>query len=227
MKMLRIACVLFSLRNFLDALDGQVARLQRRYKAEAQANSSELRTGSAPTVGFNGHTLDVLTDLFGVVMTSIGIAVFIFRRGAVIARPLSAILSRFTTRHRSRAFGKVVVVGGLVYLAICGCTWENFMLKQVGLFDSHSPTNPAIWELEQDRRVRLNQFLWSISCGDSVFTILITCLFFNVIWEAVQFYFFLGYMWYALLVLNSLYTWYSIILHNPTAAAIVEKAQLA
>ena len=223
MKMLRIGCVLFSFRNFLDSMDGVIARLQRRYIAEA---SGIAPTAGPQSYGFNGHSVDVFTDLLGVIMCSCGIAYFMFRRGLVLSRPFSAILSRFTRIHRTRAaiFGKVVATGGLVYMAIVGVTWEEFMLRQTNLFDVHSPTNPAIWALEQDHRVRLNQFLWSLSCGDSVFSVLITALFFNKIWEAVQTYFFVGYAWYLLVALHANYVWHWVILENPVAARIIAES---
>ena len=66
-SLLRWAAVFFWIRNFLDTLDGVVARVQRHRAGIVVSTTS---------FGFNGHVLDMVTDTAGV--TFINVAIFVF-----------------------------------------------------------------------------------------------------------------------------------------------------
>jgi hypothetical protein len=214
---LRVAALLFATRNFLDTLDGVVARLNRR---------RHNITGGSTNFGFNGHSLDVVTDLFGCACVGVAIFMFLLNRSVFVSRVPSLFLSKLNLQvHRQRpAFAmKVVAVGGLLLLAATGGIWETFMLRYSNLFDVHAPSTRAIFALEDHWQVRANQFLWSFTCGDALLFYLIVALLANKLWGAIQLFFFVGYPWLALVAVHSFYVWNFVVLKNADAAAIVAR----
>lgn len=220
--MVRLGCVFFFLRGWLDTLDGVVFRLQRAYSGA---------TGPIPTsFGFNGHSLDVVADAVGGFLACMGLLVFLFRRQVLLSRLLFSLL---TTRFgisfrwmtgRGISVARCVAFAGLMVPAVAGSIWEFNMVRYSNLFDSHSPYNPQIFELERNFHVRLNMALWSLTYADTIFYSFIVAMFFDYIWAIVQFYAFVGYLWLAMVIAHSHYVWASVIYANPAARAILTQA---
>lgn len=221
-KYLWVAAVMFWMRNFLDTLDGVVARVQRHRSGAVSAG------GSATTMGFNGHSLDMVTDTLGVACIGLGIIILLFSRtNLTVARIPSQFLVRLGMPSgylgKSQLLSKLVVICGLLYLGLTGACWETFMLRYANLFDQHANTNPAIFELDNNIHVRLTEFFWAWSCGDSLLSYLIIFMIFNKIWEGLQVFFFLGIPWCLMLTLYCTYVWNRVIMMDPTAAEIVAR----
>lgn len=218
--MVRAGCLLFMLRNFLDSLDGVVSRLQRARDPAAAAGAA----ASGTSFGFNGHTVDVVTDIVGSFFVLYGVLKLLWKQEVFISRGVHNLLYRFGLRwHTTRSLlvGKIVAFCGLAIPGFIGGTWEAVMLSYANLFDVHAQVNPVIFALDNHPQVRLNQFFWALTCGDFTFSVFITTLFFGCIWECVQLYFFFGYLWVAFVVMHSSYVWHFVVLANPVAAALV------
>jgi phosphatidylglycerophosphate synthase len=214
-RLLRLAAFVFWLRNFLDTLDGVIARVQR-HRAGVSAK--------ATTVGLNGHSLDMATDTLGVVAVGLSMIALLMTKNLVIARIPAAIMVRLGYRthlSKNQIFSKAVAWAGLLYLMYTAAWWETFMLRYANLFDQHANTNPAIFVLDNNFHVRLSEFLWSYTCGDALLQYLILAMFFNKIWETVQCFCFVGIPWSTVLAAYSFWVWNRVILADPTAALIV------
>jgi hypothetical protein len=215
-KNLRIGAVLFWVRNYLDTMDGVVARVQRNRVGVVHTSTS---------LGFNGHSLDMLTDTLGVACIGVGILYLLFSKNLMLSRIPSAILVRLGFRghlgKKDQALSKMVAVAGLLYILLTGTFWETFMLRYANLFDTHANTNPALFELDNNFAIRLSQFLWSLSCGDALLGYLMVAIFFNKIWEALQVFAFFGIPWCLTLSAYSFWVWRSVVMADPTASLII------
>jgi len=219
-KYFRIAAVCVLFRNILDTMDGIVARTQR---ANAIARGIHLPP-PVTTVGFNGHTMDMVTDTFGIVAVGFAIHYVICTKTLTWHRIPTAIFKRIAPRlvgNKNQFIVKVLAWCGLAYLAVASSTWETFMIRYSNLFDVHANTNTAIFLLESNWHVRMTQMLWSFSCGDAMVFALIVMLATNRVWEGAQLMLLVGMPWQAVLVGYSLWVWQNVILANPVAAKII------
>ena len=218
-RLVHAGCVFFFLRNWLDALDGVVARVQR-------ANTGI--TSPIPTAfGVNGHSLDVVADGLGVFLASVGILLFLFRRQVMLSRLLFSLL---TTRFgisfrwmtaRGISVGRAVALAGLLVPAVAGGVWEVYMLRYSNLFDLHSNQREDIFQLERQLHVRINMALWSVTCADTILYVYVVAMLWDRIWPVLQFYAGVGYLWLGLVVLHSHYVWTSVIGAHPGARQLL------
>ncbi|KAJ9473167.1 hypothetical protein DIPPA_23805 [Diplonema papillatum] len=183
--LVKIAALLFTARNTLDTLDGVMARAQRE---EGQA----IATG----MGFNGHLLDVVTDMVGVTafMMSVWYHYYKLRfrtekHGLPGVREVVCKLSNMGLSPVS--ISRILTFFGLTMICLTGLSWETTMLKFQVLFD-HA-TSPDLLALEKSPVVQACYFLWSLTCADTLFSYLIIALLCNV-----------GHDW---VVLLSIYGW--------------------
>jgi len=217
MKLLRLGAVLFWLRNYLDTFDGVMARVQR-HRAGIRYTST--------TMGFNGHSLDVLNDALGGLCVMLGVFFMLLSKNLPISRIPSAILVRLGFRQhlsKSQIFSKIVGFLGLLYLLLTGTCWETFMLRYSNLFDQHANTNAAIFALDSHPHVRFNQWLWSMVCGDSLMQYVLIAMLWSPqkVWELTQFYFFVGIPGVLTIFAYSFWVWDNVVLQNPVAARII------
>uniref|UniRef100_A0A7S1R0Y6 Uncharacterized protein n=1 Tax=Neobodo designis TaxID=312471 RepID=A0A7S1R0Y6_NEODS len=215
MSLLRWAAFFFWVRNFLDTLDGVVARVQR-HRAGIVVTSTSF--------GFNGHVLDMVTDTAGVTFINVAIFVFLSSKNLALARVPSALLLRFGFRahlQKSQLVPRAIAFIGLCMVGFLGLCWETTMLRYSNLFDAHANTDPDLFVLDNNFQVRLTQFLWALTCGDMVLVYIILAICFNKMWECTQAMFFLGYPWMLILSMYCSYVWHRVVLADPAAARIV------
>jgi hypothetical protein len=180
------------------------------------------------TFGFNGHSLDVVCDLVGGLLVSFGILVLMMRRQVIISRIPFLVLStcgygKFIARNRLLV-SKLIAFFGLLLPAVVGGIWEMFMLRYSNLFDVHAGSNRDLFILDQSQHLRVNQFLWSITCADFMFQVFLVGVFFDRLWGVLQVYAFCGYPWLLLLTVHSFYVWNFVVLSSSAAAGFLVKA---
>eukprot|EP00759_Apiculatamorpha_spiralis_P049744 PhF_6_TR44443/c0_g1_i1/m.68410 len=209
---MRMAGVLFMIRNFGDALDGVQARAQR------PPVKSDVQT--------SGHLLDVITDLTGTIAIGLALLLQMWRRQRLTLS--SRIPGRCTSIFRSRpprTAARIVLVLGLLYLLLAAAIWEYFMMKFSVFFDDNAGPIPALRDLEKSAPVQLAYFLWSMSCGDSMFSLLIMAMIIpsrDALWEVTQIFCFVGYFWIIFMACYSTVVWnYVILAHPATANAVI------
>lgn len=217
-----VATLLFTIRNLLDTLDGVVARYQRLQAA----GGDPLKLQPSPLVfGINGHTIDTVCDFVGGFACCLGILSIMWSQPVLISRLPRLLLTKIglrqTIRHHA-ALPKWVAFSGLLFTSVSAAGWDFMMIKYVNLFDVHSDGNDAVFSLEQNPQVRLNQFLWSLLCADCLFTYLTIGLVADRLWLVLQTFVFIGYPLVALLMCHSLYVWYAIVAASPDAVAAMK-----
>lgn len=218
-RLILLGTFLFALRNFLDTLDGVVARAHRL----RAAGGNPLLISSSPLVfGLNGHTVDTVCDFIGGFACSLGILAVAWSQPVVISRLPRIVLAKLglrpTMRHNA-ALPRWVAFFGLFLTTVAAAGWDMFMIRYVNLFDVHSDSHDALFALEQHRMVRWNQFLWALTSADCIFTILTVALVVDQLWLALQCFVFIGYPWVVLVVLHSFSVWYAVVVPSPDAAA--------
>lgn len=118
---------------------------------------------------------------------------------------------------------RAIALIGLFFVAVTSAVWESWMIRYSNLFDIFSSSNGGLANFEANSvHLKLNQFLWSFTMGDATLSIYMICLWFGVLWEFVQFYFFVMYPWLIFLSMYSMYVWLFVVRSNPAAAAIIE-----
>lgn len=216
-RQLRLAAVLFVIRNTLDTLDGVVARLHRRRDGRAHVPS--------PTnIGFNGHSVDMIGDFLGVVAIGVCCILFLIGRNIAVSRAPLKVMAMLRVRSsviKSPMLPKCVGMVGMILIFNAAWGWQVFMLRYSNLFDVYAVSYSDIFELDQNFHVRLSEYLWALVCGDMLVQYLIVAMWYNRIWELAQVFFFIGYPFVVLLNLYSLWVWNRVILAVPRAAAIV------
>ncbi|CUE61026.1 Hypothetical protein, putative [Bodo saltans] len=143
----------------------------------------------------------------------------------LISRLPRIVLTKLGLRQKIRhhaALPKWVAFFGLLLTGVSAAGWDPMMIKYSNLFDVHSDGNDNIFALEQMTQVRVNQFLWSLMCGDCLFTYLTLALVLDQLWLVLQLFVFVGYPICALLTCHSLYLWHFVILGSPEAAALMK-----
>lgn len=170
-----LAALLFTIRNTLDTLDGVMARAKA-------VPGQVIATG----IGFNGHLLDVVTDMFGVTIFLISIWVHYFRLHHKLERHslpgLRWVVDRLVSPNGPGTgcvdavwCSRLLVLLGVAMPCITGLSWETTMLKMQNTFDRHTD-NAQIMELERSPIVQLTYYIWSLSCSDSIFLYIIVAL---------------------------------------------------
>jgi phosphatidylglycerophosphate synthase len=219
-----LATWLFALRNLLDTLDGVVARYQR---LQAVGGDSSLLQPNPLVFGLNGHTIDTVCDFIGGLVCCLGICSTMWNQPVLISRLPRIVLTKLGLRQKIRhhaALPKWVAFCGLTLTGVSAAGWDPMMIKYSSLFDVYSDGNDNIFALEQMTQVRINQFLWSLVCGDCLFTYLTLALVLDQLWLVLQLFVFVGYPYCALLTCHSLYLWYVVILgSSPEATALMTK----
>ena len=194
--LVKLAAFLFTLRNTLDTLDGVLARAQQ---------SKTLST----KVGFNGHLLDVVTDMAGV--TCFGVCIwyhFYLLKSRVERHSFPGVreaVSKLISMGLSPvAVSRIMVFGGLAMIGMTGMSWETTMLKMQIFFDETS--NPAIQAVERTPPVQICYLLWSLTCSDTLFTYLTVALMCGVAHDWLLILAVYGWSWLVILTLYSVYT---------------------
>ena len=206
----RVAAILFQVRNTLDTMDGVVARAQRAGK--------KISTGLEG--GFNGHTLDVITDMTGVTIYMISVWFAFYKVKAKLDRhPLPGIkqiVEKMLQKNYSAVtVSRVLVFFGVAMICLTGATWETFMLKMQNHFDNS--TDPQVHLLERSVPVQAMYYLWAFTCSDAQFTYLILALLTGVAHEWLIFLAVYGWSWIFILAIFSSYVNYTLTL-NPLLA---------
>eukprot|EP00756_Hemistasia_phaeocysticola_P065819 Hpha_TRINITY_DN8807_c0_g1::TRINITY_DN8807_c0_g1_i2::g.141548::m.141548 len=223
--LLWLAALLFTIRNTLDTLDGVMARARA-------APGQKIATG----VGFNGHVLDVVTDMFGVTIFLISIWVHYFRLRFRLERHnlpgLRWVVDRLVS-PRGPGTGcvdalwcsRLLVLLGVAMPCITGLSWETTMLKMQNIFDHHT-NNPQIMELERQPVVQLTYYAWSLTCSDSLFLYIIVALLLGYLHDFMCVLAVFGLMWLLVLSVVSLAVTHWLQVHPLLLSAIEDGVKL-
>ena len=250
--LLRFGAIFALIRSGLDQWDGVLARSKRLWPDDigsspwwmvpydesagspvmpmlgrSGTNSSRPLVSEVATYGFNGHSLDVATDIIGVSAMFVGVLIFVWTRlpESKVFPTVLMIANKVKWKlpfQNPQQFKMLVCIIGIAGVFACsGFTWEKFMMRHVNLFDEFGPTQPSIRELEGSLAVRLNQWCWSLVCGDALVFYVVAAVFFDVLWPVAQVLCFGGLIWLPSMVLWSLILWNFVILKHPDALNIV------
>lgn len=212
---LRYASMCLLTRNFLDTLDGVMARSQRL--------SGIPKTGVLKDV--DGHTMDMIADGLGGALVFLTIFFTLHRRRLLLDPFVSRLLSRLGCQiHRQRPLQVARIVaflGILCTIATIGAMWESFVRKYVPLFEPNVVRYaPDLVPVENKFTVRLGLFMWSTICGDSLLFLMVISMAFDLVWEAAQYLCFVYLpLAFSILVYN-LIVWHVVVLQNPIAGAL-------
>eukprot|EP00758_Cryptobia_borreli_P008152 Tbor_TRINITY_DN5364_c0_g1::TRINITY_DN5364_c0_g1_i1::g.4603::m.4603 len=241
-NMIIAGCFLFWTRNWLDSVDGVLARYKRIQNSIIDlppptliiSNVNGISTPPTTPVkfGFNGHSLDVICDIFGGCICSIGLLSIIWRQEVLISQFWFTCLHRIPLLkdkliglRRLKISRAVAILGLCTPLAVSGC-WEVFMLRYHNLLDSGANSNMALYQLENNIFIRLNWFVWSVICGDSILVYYIIAMALDnknggkhLFWPLLQVLAFLGYALTLITVLISLAVWLQIVMKHPEASS--------
>ena len=196
---LRVAAALFVLRNTLDTLDGVVAR--------AKKGDKNLATG-VENGWFNGHTLDVVTDMTGVTIFMISVWYTHYKLRTKLDWHSLPGLKQVVEKLIGAGFSPLnvsrLLIGiGLAMMCLTGASWENTMLKMQIFFDKTS--DPNLLALERTPAVQICYFLWAFTCSDTLFLYLIFAMVTRCTADWLVFLSVYGWAWLVCLSLYSNY----------------------
>eukprot|EP01061_Rhynchopus_euleeides_P010869 TRINITY_DN20440_c0_g1_i1.p1 TRINITY_DN20440_c0_g1~~TRINITY_DN20440_c0_g1_i1.p1 ORF type:complete len:379 (+),score=161.81 TRINITY_DN20440_c0_g1_i1:161-1297(+) len=209
--LVKISAVLFQGRNTLDTLDGVVARAQRQ--------GQKIATGLEG--GFNGHTLDVITDMTGVTIFMISVWCTFYKLRAKVDKHSLPGLKQVVEKLLASGLtpvsvSRVLVFAGVAMICLTGAMWETTMLQMQKFFDDTA--NPEILALEQSPQVQLCYFLWAFTCSDTLFTYTIIAMLTGVAHDWFVFLSVYGWSWVLCLAAYSSIVTYTLA-SNPLLAA--------
>ena len=222
-----LGCALFWLRNYLDLVDGVLARYHRLHQADPAIH----RKGAGVSFGLNGHTVDVVTDTIGCTLACVGLLVAMCRLKYTLPAwwfacfhrlPLPAFVFRKVLHLGRLRFSQGVVFCGLAIPAAAAAVWEIYMLRYNNLLDPTAMYDAGLFELEGSLSVRICWFLWSLSAGDTWVACFVLCAVvgYRLLWNFSIFAASVGYIWVVLLGLWSEWVWQTVVLTDLSAAAI-------
>mmetsp|Transcript_56078 Transcript_56078/g.64333 ORF Transcript_56078/g.64333 Transcript_56078/m.64333 type:complete len:649 (-) Transcript_56078:837-2783(-) len=220
-KLVLIATVLFAVRNWLDALDGVMARYRRLQMSPAEAAAA----ASKPIAyGWNGHLMDTICDSLGGLLCCVGIGLVAWSEPIIVPRWLRVLLTRCRIRPSIRQHAtdhRWIAAAGLMYGALAGYLWDDAMINNVNLFDMHADASETVFAVEQLHHVRFNQFLWSLASADCAFTLLIFGILLDELWGVIQLFLFFGYGYMLFVWLYSEWLWSVVIGRHLDLAALM------
>ncbi len=213
---LKLAAVCLWLRNFLDNVDGILARQQRKLGIEKKILKD-----------VDGHFLDATVDTLGSMICLFAIFYLFWQRRMVLSPPVSRFLSRigFSVHRRNPLwFGRFVALAGfLIGTGIGSGVWETMVQYYMDIFEQNVQKYATdVVPVEQAISVRISCFLLSTICGDALLLIYTFALYFDFLWETAQYMFFVYWPCLIAIAIHSLIVVHEVVLKNPVLAQLYE-----
>jgi hypothetical protein len=213
---LKVAAMLLLARNFVDNVDGVLARAHRQMGVPKRG----------PFASVSGALVDAVVDIAGSGLCCIGVFYVLYRRRVMLSPLVSRALAfcglRFQ-RQRALLVGAVVAfLGAVGAIGVVSGVWESTLLRYMALFEQNTARYAVdLAPVEQSFAVTLNLFLWSAVCGDAILTLLVPAMFFDLLWETAQYLCLVHIPVAALVAVYSAVVWQVVVLKNPVAFALV------